>query len=431
MASISHDVSENGKNILGFENDVDESRDTVKSKCNNLRSDIEVDIQNVIKKVNKEKIFLLNRIDLFEKKFTRDVDEKLDAAKIVLYFQQNKIDEKIKSLKEKNVEFKQQILNSRDIFYKKSDKDVTQVVGTLAETIFESRRSFNFLEFLSVSIEPINQYSINVEMEINEAFNHHLIAFNLDRIVLCLSSNSHFQLRLMRKKGDLIQIHTFHSPSEFIAFCANSTRLFVLVKQHELKILYEFDQDLVLRRVKEVNSSCIKLSCNHKYIYLLIKKSICSFCGYCFEIHSDSIQEIERGTFNFRNLGEPNINTKHNISSETELELYSQDEDTFVFYINDSTKIARFCKDKPDFGIIEVRHKIASSDTYIYLLNDHESNEQFRIFFKSNNAWYLVDKNGEVIKTRQCDNLNETDKFCLTTDGSLVIVSRDLNVKLY
>jgi hypothetical protein len=309
--------------------------------------------------------------------------------------------------------------------------DVKLVAGHLEESILEDNRSFNFLEFFSNSIEPIYQYSVDVgdidlEMK-HRIFKHHLIAISCDRIVLCLEFSSEFQFRLMHKKGGLIRLHSLLSPSKFLNFCANSNILFVLAKQNDSTILYEFDQDLISRRVKEVSNNCIKLSCDDNYIYLLIKKSISSLCGYCFEIYSHSIQEIERDSFHTKELDDPSINAKYKFSLETELELHSQDNHTFVFYMNDHTKIEIFSKNKPVSGIIEVRHKVGPADTYIIFSNDN----RIQVFYKFNNAWYLVCQNGQIIKKREFDNFNVTDKFCVTRDGSLVVISKDLNIKLY
>jgi hypothetical protein len=314
--------------------------------------------------------------------------------------------------------------------FKETNEDVKLVVGDLVETTLNSHKSFDFSYFLSEIIEPFYKYSMNIdniEIEIDKDFQHHLISYTNDRIVICLLFKLKFELRLMDKKGDLIRIHSFHSPSTFISFCANSTRLFLLAKQDDVQIVYEFDQELLLRRTKEVDISCIKVSCDDNYVYLLIKKLACTVCGYCLEIQSDSIQEIERRSFKFMKLHAPNINDLYNNWPDTELELYSQGENTFVFYINDHTKIEIFSKEKLFTGIIQLRHNVVPSDVYIISSNV----DLIQIFYKYNNTWFLVDKSGQVIKRRICDGLKDTDKFCLTNEGTLVVISKELNVQLF
>jgi hypothetical protein len=51
-----------------------------------------------------------------------------------------------------------------------------------------------------------------IEMAIDKDFQHHLISYTRDRIVICLLLKFKFELRLMHKKGDLIRMHSFHHP---------------------------------------------------------------------------------------------------------------------------------------------------------------------------------------------------------------------------
>ena len=114
---------------------------------------------------------------------------------------------------------------------------------------------------------------------------------------------------------------------------------------------------------------------------------------------------------------------------ETRLDIYSQDDDTFVFYIDETTKIEVFKKDKYKTSMIELKHSIYPSDVYIITTN--LSGNGLQIFYKFDKTWYLVEKNGITVKKQQCDSLKNSDKFCITKDGSLVLVTKELNIQLY
>jgi hypothetical protein len=58
------DTPEYQKNLTEFENFIEIPKDTVESKCNNLRNDIETSVVNFIKIVNEHKNALFNHIDL-------------------------------------------------------------------------------------------------------------------------------------------------------------------------------------------------------------------------------------------------------------------------------------------------------------------------------------------------------------------------------
>ena len=126
-------------------------------------------------------------------------------------------------------------------------------------------------------------------------------------------------------------------------------------------------------------------------------------------------------------LRDPSINMDYNISPETRLEIYSRDDDTFVFYIDEQTKIEVFSKDKYMTSLIELKHNINPSDAFIFT-NERNS---IQVFYKFQDTWYLVDKTGTIVKSRKDDGLKNTDKFCVTRDGYLILSSKELNIQLF
>jgi hypothetical protein len=93
--SLNAEKAEYQQQYTDFENYIDESKDIIKKKCENLRNNIEENIENVINTVNTLKEFLLNGVDVYENKFMRDVDERMDTSKIDLYFNGEEIDKNI------------------------------------------------------------------------------------------------------------------------------------------------------------------------------------------------------------------------------------------------------------------------------------------------------------------------------------------------
>jgi hypothetical protein len=78
-------------------------------------------------------------------------------------------------------------------------------------------------------------------------------------------------------------------------------------------------------------------------------------------------------------------------------------------------------------SLIELKHKINPSDAFIF------TNERnlIQVFYKFQDTWYLVDKTGAIVKFRKYDCLKNTDKFCVTRDGNLVLCSKELNIQLF
>ena len=250
-ASINH-----AKRQIEFENFGKESKKVIKENCVQLRDRVELNFESIFDKLNKYKDILLFRINLFENERTDDVDRKIIHAK--KFLNENKKSLATENLSEKREEFRFDILNSREMRYIESEYDPHLIVGKLEEIVLApAKKDFNYLKMFNKSNEPIYKYTLDGNEidpfnEMNGQFEHYVVAFCLDRFVLCIVLKSKFQLRLMQKKGDLIRVQDFQPPSEFLSFCANTTRLFMLANQDKIKILYEFDENLLLRRVKEV-----------------------------------------------------------------------------------------------------------------------------------------------------------------------------------
>ena len=426
-----HKSSSNYSNrLLDFESFIIESKNIIKGHCDKIRSDIEINYESIIDKIMQQKDALINRINSYESECINEVDEKvIEAYKFI------NDERKIKSFKvlmDTRAEFKSSIFKNSTIKYTESEIDPQIVMGQLEDVVIKYGNHFDFLNILDGIHEPNYKYSLNTdkidpENEMGGVFEHFVIPFGIDRVVICILLKSRFQLRLLQKKGDLIRMYTFQPPSEFLSFCSNSTRLFMLADQDNIRILYEFDENLLLRRVKEVNNKSIKVSCDNSFVFMLIEKCTNSFCGYCFEIYTDSIQEIECGSFKFMKLHDPNINMDYNLSPGTRLEIYSQDDDTFVFYIDGQTIIEVFSKDKYMTDLIELKHNITPEDAFIFTTDRNI----IQVLYKSNDTWYLVDKIGSIVKFRKYDGLKNSDKFCVTKDGSLVIITKELNIQIF
>ena len=418
------------KCLADFEIFINESKNVIKGHCDTQRAIMDVNYESILDKLCHQKEILMNRLSSYENDCMNEVDDKMISAHKFLN-EQNK-EQNIKVLLEKKTEYKYSIFKNKVLKYSESEFDPQIVLGQLDEIVMKFQNRFDFLNVLENIHKPSYVYSLDVDKidpgnEMGGEFDHFIVPFGVDRIVICILLKSRFQLRLLQKRGDLVRMHTFQPPSEFLSFCSNTTRLFMLANQDSIKILYEFDENLLLRRVKEVNDNSIKVSCDNNFVFLLVEKCIDSFCGYCFEIYTDSIQEIERGSFRFMKLRDPSINMDYNISPETRLEIYSRDDDTFVFYIDEQTKIEVFSKDKYMTSLIELKHNINPSDAFIFT-NERNS---IQVFYKFQDTWYLVDKTGTIVKSRKDDGLKNTDKFCVTRDGYLILSSKELNIQLF
>ena len=429
-SSIYKSSSDYANRLLDFENFVHESKSIIKGHCETLRSDIEVNFESIVDKINKQKEGLLNRVNSYENQCLSEVEEKMIEA--YKFINDKSKRRSFKDLIEKRAQFKSSIFKNNTIKYVESEIDPQIVMGQLEDAVIKCRHNFDFLNILDEGQLPNYKYSLDTdkidpENEMGGAFEHYVVSFGIDRIVICILLKSRFQLRLLHKKGDLIRMYTFQPPSEFLSFCSNSTRLFMLANQDNVRILYEFDENLLLRRVKEVNNKSIKVSCDNSFVFMLVEKCINSFCGYCFEIYTDSIQEIECGSFKFMKLHDPNINMDYNLSPGTRLEIYSQDDDTFVFYIDGQTIIEVFSKDKYMTDLIELKHNITPEDAFIFTTD----RSIIQVLYKSKDTWYLVDKIGSIAKFRKYDGLKNSDKFCVTRDGSLVIITKELNIQIF
>jgi len=231
-----------------------ESKKTINGHCNQLRDTIELNFESIFDKLKKHKEILLNRISLFESECINEVDGKTNNAKKF----QNENSQITEISSDKTDEFKSDAFKNRIMRYIESEYDPHLIVGKLEESIAApTKKSFNHLKMFRKPNEPIykyalDRYEVDPLNEMNGKFEHYIVAFCLDRFVLCVVLKSKFQIRLMQKKGDLIRVHDFQPPSEFLSFSANTTRLFILANQDKIKILYEFDENLLLRRVKEV-----------------------------------------------------------------------------------------------------------------------------------------------------------------------------------
>jgi hypothetical protein len=416
--------------LADFETFINESKNIIKGHCDTVRATIDVNYESILDKLCQQKDALMNRLTFYENDCMNEVEGKMKSAHEFLNEQTN--NQNIKLLWEKKAEYKFDLFKNKALKYIESEFDPQIILGYLDETLLECKNKFYFLDILNDTQKPDYKFSLDVDKidpqnEMSGEFEYYVVSFGIDRFVICILLQSKFQLRLLQKRGDLIRMHTFQPPSEFLSFCSNTTRLFMLANQDNIKVLYEFDENLLLRRVKEVNDNSIKVSCDNNFVFLLVEKCIDTFCGFCFEIYTDSIQEIERGSFKFMKLRDPSINMDYNMSPETRLEIYSQDDDTFVFYIDEQTKIEVFSKDKYMTSLIELKHKINPSDAFIF------TNERnlIQVFYKFQDTWYLVDKTGDIVKFRKYDCLKNTDKFCVTRDGNLVLCSKELNIQLF
>ena len=172
------------------------------------------------------------------------------------------------------------------------------------------------------------------------------------------------------------------------------------------------------------------MACDNTFVFLLVEKCIDSFCGFCFEIYADSIQELERGSFFMKLMRNPHINLEYNLSPEIILDICSQEDDTLVFYILDNeTKIEVFSKNNEATNLVLVEHNINPTD--VYLITTNTTGNLFEIFYKVKDSWYLCTSKGEIKEKRKVEDLKDSDKFCVTRDGYLVLISRDLNVQLF
>jgi hypothetical protein len=174
------------------------------------------------------------------------------------------------------------------------------------------------------------------------------------------------------------------------------------------------------------------VACDNTFVFLLVEKCIDSFCGFCFEIYADSIQEIERGSFFMKLMKNPHINIECNLSPEVVLDICSQEDDTLVFYILDNeTKIEVFSKNNNATNLIIVDHNINPSDVFLITAITTQGENLFEIFYKLNDTWYLCSSKGEVKLKRKIDGLKDSDKFCVTRDGYLILMTRELDVQLF
>ena len=326
-----NDQDDFDKKYMELESIINGSKTIITDHNKSLRNEIELNFEKITKKSVKERDALIKRIDDFENEFLSRIDIKIHAAR--KFLGESKIDRNKNLLEEKTDQFKLDILKNQKLGYKHQE----QLIGRIEENCNPSIKDFDFSTMFKEPNYPVYEYKLDRSYidEIN--YEYHLISFGIDSFVICVKLKSQFQISLMKKRGDLVQLQNFQNPSIFSSFCANTTRLFMLVNQDSIRLIYEFDENLRLRRVKEVNDSSIRVSCDDIYIFLLVQKSIDSYCSFCFEIYTDSIQEIERGSFKFMisRLHGPSINEKYNLSSRTQLEICSNEKDTFVFY-NDS-----------------------------------------------------------------------------------------------
>jgi hypothetical protein len=104
--SMINDQLECLEHLTDFQSYIDDSKSIVKGKCENLRHDIEINIQNLIKKVNKQQDPLVFEVNAYEKKCLSEADEKIDKAKLLLNLHRNQADKNIKLLNEDKDNFR-------------------------------------------------------------------------------------------------------------------------------------------------------------------------------------------------------------------------------------------------------------------------------------------------------------------------------------